>query len=913
MKPITYLRQHHGRGQARLTAGITRLLLILGVLLALPLSAQTAIKLSDGAGTFASSQFQAAAFAVDGDSATRWESNHGIDPAFLTLDLGQAFNLSQVIIRWEAANAATYTIQGSNNNSSWTTLATRTGGAFGERTDTVAVSGNYRYVRMNGTARSAGNDWGYSIWEMEVYGASNSTLPAPWNNGDVGSPLPGSASLSNGVFNTTASGNDIWSTADNFHFVYQPLNGDGMITARVNALAPVNAWAKAGVMVRENLTANAKNAYTAITSANGATFQRRATADDITVSTRQDGITVPYWVRLVRSGNTLTGYISSNGSTWTQLGSDTVTMATTVYIGLAQTSHDAALTGTAQFSNVTVQTGSLWSNTDVGTPLPGGVNYAGSSFITSASGDDIWNNTDNFHFVYQPFNGDGAIIAQVTSLDPTNAWAKAGVMFRENLTGGSKNAMMAMTSSNGAIFQRRTTVGGTSTSASQGNVFTPYWVKLTRNGNTLTGFSSTDGTTWTQIGSDNVSMATSGYVGLAHTSHAAGVVGTAQFDNVTLQAGAVCFYENTNFGGASFCRGAEAQNVPAGWTNRVSSVRVINGYTATLRSQANQAGSSVTLTSDTANLASVGFDNLMASYAVTRQGGNTSMKIVGYMPSWAGSATAIQYSKLTHINYSFVLPNANGTLQGLPNPSKLQSIVTLGHANGVKVLIAVGGWNGGNDSAFESLAANASTRTAFVNNLMNLVEQYNLDGVDMDWEYPDPGASADNYALLMGQLSNALRARGKLLTAAVVASGFYGGGLKAEVFNYVDFLNLMAYDGGDGADHSPYSYAVSSLNYWLGRGLPKEKAVLGVPYYARPSWAAYNTLVGSNSANICRDTNGSDYWNGIPTIRQKAQLARSQAGGIMTWELSQDTNTASSLLTAMYEAVNGLPGTYNCN
>lgn len=732
MTLIKYLRQNSWRGQVRLTP-FAFLVCLAGMLCSVSLSAQTAIKLSDGAATFASSQFQPASFAVDGDPETRWESNHAVDPAFLTIDLGQAYNLSQVVIDWEAANAANYTIQGSNNNSSWTTLATRTGGSFGDRTDTVAISGIYRYVRMNGTTRSVGNDWGYSIWEMAVYGSSTSNLPTPWNNGDVGSPLPGSASFSNGVFNTTANGND------------------------------------------------------------------------------------------------------------------------------------------------------------------------------------IWNNTDNFHFVYQPFNGDGAIIAQVTSLSATHEWAKAGVMLRENLTGGSKNAMMAMTSSNGAIFQRRTAANGTSVSNSQGGVFAPYWVKLTRNGNTLTGFSSFDGNTWTQVGTATVSMNSNAYVGLAHTSHAAGTLGNAQFDQVTVQAGAVCFYENTNFGGASFCGNAGAQNVPSGWGNRVSSVRVINGYSVVLRSQANQGGSSVTLTGDTANLASVGFDNLLASYTISNQASTGGMKVVGYMPSWAGNATAIQYNKLTHINYSFVLPNANGSLQGVPNPSKLQSIVTLGHANGVKVLIAVGGWNDGNDSAFEALAANASTRTAFVNNLINLVEQYNLDGVDMDWEYPDPGASADNYALLMGQLSNALHARGKLLTAAVVASGYTGGGVKAEVFNYIDFLNLMAYDGGNGSTHSPYSYAVSSLNYWLGRGLPKEKAVLGVPYYARPSWSAYNTLVGANAANACRDSNGSDYWNGIPTIRQKAQLARSQAGGIMTWELSQDTNGANSLLTAMYEAVNGLGGSYSCN
>lgn len=282
------------------------------------------------------------------------------------------------------------------------------------------------------------------------------------------------------------------------------------------------------------------------------------------------------------------------------------------------------------------------------------------------------------------------------------------------------------------------------------------------------------------------------------------------------------------------------------------------------------------------------------------------------MPSWSGDVNSIQYSKLTHINYSFLLPNSDGSLQAIDGASKLQSLVSLAHANGVKVSIAVGGWNNGNDSAFEVLAANPTTRTNFVNNLMAFVNQYNLDGVDMDWEYPDPGTSADNYALMMNELATALHAQGKILTAAVVALGYTGDGIKNEVFADIDFLNIMAYDGGNGATHSPYSYAVDSLNYWLGRGLPAAKAVVGVPYYARPSWSAYSSKVAQTTLNACRDTDGSDYWNGIPTIRQKAQLARTQAGGIMTWELSQDVTGEMSLLTAMYEAVNGLTQTPVC-
>ena len=111
-----------------------------------------------------------AANAIDKNSGTRWESYHALDPSWLTLDLGSAKTLNSMAIGWEAANAANYTVQGSNDNTNWSTLATRTGGTFGERTDTLNIAGSYRYLRIHATARSAGNQWGYSIWEVRVLG-----------------------------------------------------------------------------------------------------------------------------------------------------------------------------------------------------------------------------------------------------------------------------------------------------------------------------------------------------------------------------------------------------------------------------------------------------------------------------------------------------------------------------------------------------------------------------------------------------------------------------------------------------------------------------------------------------------------------------------------------------------------------
>ena len=278
-------------------------------------------------------------------------------------------------------------------------------------------------------------------------------------------------------------------------------------------------------------------------------------------------------------------------------------------------------------------------------------------------------------------------------------------------------------------------------------------------------------------------------------------------------------------------------------------------------------------------------------------------KSVGYMPSWAGSATAIQYNKLTHINYAFVLPNSNGSLQALDNPAKLQQIVSLGHQNNVRVSIAVGGWNDGNDSAWESFAASASGRTTFVNAIVNLVNQYNLDGVDIDWEYPDPGASGNNYTALMGQLSTAMHSRGKLLTAAVVSEGGTANGVQPAVFGYVDWLNIMAYDGG--SPHANYDWSIASANFWKNRGLPKAKTVLGVPFYSRPGYLTYAQLVAQNPANANVDCVNGQCYNGIPTIRRKTQWAMANAGGIMNWELSQDATGSASLVSAIYSVATG--------
>jgi chitinase len=230
--------------------------------------------------------------------------------------------------------------------------------------------------------------------------------------------------------------------------------------------------------------------------------------------------------------------------------------------------------------------------------------------------------------------------------------------------------------------------------------------------------------------------------------------------------------------------------------------------------------------------------------------------IVGYFPSWSGAASAIDYSKYSHINYSFGIPNSNGTIPAIENSGKLSELVALGHASNTKILLAIGGWLGSSpdNTPFEAIATNQTAINQFVNSCANLITQYNLDGIDIDWEYP---TSQARWNALMNPLATRIHGMGKLLTAAVPAGSYYGN-------NYgnlaiLDLVNIMSYDCSC-PSNAPYSQAVDAINYWTSRGVTKEKRVLGIPFYS-----------SDNNTNL---------------HVQKANLAKTSAGGIMIWEIS---------------------------
>ena len=257
----------------------------------------------------------------------------------------------------------------------------------------------------------------------------------------------------------------------------------------------------------------------------------------------------------------------------------------------------------------------------------------------------------------------------------------------------------------------------------------------------------------------------------------------------------------------------------------------------------------------------------------------------------------IPYDKLTHINYSFLTPKDDGTFNPINNGWKLKLIAENAHAHDVKVLISVGGW--GWDSQFETVAANPELRSAFVQNLKAFVDEYQLDGADVDWEYPDAGDSAQNFLALIQELDSAMP--DKEITTAVVSHGENGMGILPEALEIFDFINVMTYDG---PDHGTMKQFEQGLAFWTARGLPKEKIVMGLPFYGDPNLPYFKIVAEDPSA---AQTDTFDYfgtafhYNGIPTVQAKTKLAMGQASGIMFWTLDFDAQGDFSLVNTIYQ------------
>jgi len=571
-------------------------------------------------------------------------------------------------------------------------------------------------------------------------------LPNEWSHGVVGLAR-GDASHTNDVFAVGSTGiggttDDIWGQYDSFQFVYQPLEGNGEIVARVLGMDGGGFWAKAAVMVRESPSAVSAYGLMAVTRNGELAFEGRPTADGWSQHTSGAVVGNSYWVKLVRQGDLLAGYSSADGTSWTEVGTlQCGPLPRTVYVGLAVSSwleeslcigfldnvqvvtnstmgtgsglaadyyDNQYLVGAPELSRVDQRIGFDWGNdapaglaeadhfsvrwtgeleaqytepytiyaqSDDGVrvwvneqlviddwnihgleeseatlnlvagqkylirveyfeydgaaavkllwsssstlkqiipqsqlhPVPtdsdgnglpdawevawfgqigvdaqgdpdddglsnveewenqgdpnsplmqglpsgwfqgavglsrGDAGYSNGVFRVSSTGvwyyDDIWYQSDGFHFIFRSLSGDGEITARVLGFEGGGWVAKSGVMIRESLSADSAHAIMVISRELGAAFEGRSLKGDWTQHTDGEYVATPYWVRLARHGDVLTGYSSADGTNWTWVGTQECpSMATNAYVGLVVSSAAVDDLCEAQLDHVQVNA-----------------------------------------------------------------------------------------------------------------------------------------------------------------------------------------------------------------------------------------------------------------------------------------------------------------------------------------------------------------------------------------
>jgi len=283
-----------------------------------------------------------------------------------------------------------------------------------------------------------------------------------------------------------------------------------------------------------------------------------------------------------------------------------------------------------------------------------------------------------------------------------------------------------------------------------------------------------------------------------------------------------------------------------------------------------------------------------------------NFRVVGYLrygDNLLNEAKAIDMGKITHLNVAFINPDADGDFTA---DADLKQVAIMAHNNKVQVLASIAG---GTPPAYFSKLIAPAMQSKFIAGLIKLVDDNLLDGIDVDIEQE---LIDNNYESFVTALAAALKAKGKLTTAAVAT--VYASRYPENALAKLDFINVMSYDKtgpwkpSNPGQHSPYSMAVDDMAYWSGtRGIAKEKLSLGVPFYGygfgtnAPADISFSQIVATypdavNLDQVTVNGGGIIYYNGITTIKAKTELSIAKAGGIMIWQLRHDATGANSLL-----------------
>lgn len=326
-----------------------------------------------------------------------------------------------------------------------------------------------------------------------------------------------------------------------------------------------------------------------------------------------------------------------------------------------------------------------------------------------------------------------------------------------------------------------------------------------------------------------------------------------------------------------------------------------------------------------------------SAYCAKRAAKDANEKvIVAYVTSWSRVMPDAQY--MTHINYAFghVTKSFDGVR--IDNERRLRSITALKKDNPhLKVMLSVGGWGSGN---FSEMAADKHLRRSFAKDCKRVMKEFNLDGIDIDWEYPTSRAAGisaspddtDNFTLLMRDLRKVLGRKALLTLASVGSAKFVD---FPAILEYIDFVNIMAYDMGGAPKHHSALFSSKNTNMsaedavmaHVKAGVPMSKLVLGMAFYGRgggksgfPNSMNYNRIPRQSvkyeerwdyqaQAPYLVDMDGRLVF-GFENARSLAAKCRyvQQRGmkGAMYWEYSGD-NDENVLRRAVYEGILGKP------
>ncbi|WP_437193127.1 glycoside hydrolase family 18 protein [Planctomicrobium sp. SH527] len=278
----------------------------------------------------------------------------------------------------------------------------------------------------------------------------------------------------------------------------------------------------------------------------------------------------------------------------------------------------------------------------------------------------------------------------------------------------------------------------------------------------------------------------------------------------------------------------------------------------------------------------------------------TSFRIVGYLPEYRFKTFKPEHaSKLTDLILFAAEPTADGHVDlGKVANAPWDLLKEFKAKHGVRLILCMGGW--GKSDHFSKAVLNDSARERLVQEIVKVLQQHQMDGLDLDWEHPANAEEMQGYAQLLVDLKKAFQPHGFVLSVTIAPWKE----IPAAGFAAADWIQLMSYDYGQ--RHSTYEQATADVQTFIAKGIPPEKLILGVPFYGRDVKDRRKTITYKDA--IKRFQPGEDvdeiegyFFNGPKTIRHKTRMAiDSKIGGVMVWEIGQDSQTEHSLIKAIH-------------